>query len=31
MAPNIEDKPAKCKLNIAISTEQSEAIVDKGG
>jgi hypothetical protein len=31
IAPKIDDIPAKCKLNIAKSTEASEAIVLKGG
>jgi hypothetical protein len=31
IAPNIEDIPARCKLNIAKSTEASEAIALKGG
>ena len=31
MAPPIDDIPAKCKLNIAKSTEESEFIADKGG
>ena len=31
IAPKIEDIPAKCKLNIAKSTEPSEAIADNGG
>jgi hypothetical protein len=31
IAPKIEDTPAKCKLNIAKSTEASLAIALKGG
>lgn len=31
IAPNIEEIPAKCELNIAKSTEASEAIALKGG
>jgi hypothetical protein len=31
IAPNKEEIPAKCKLNIAKSTEASAAIVLKGG
>jgi len=29
--PKIEEIPAKCKLKIAKSTEQSEVIADNGG
>jgi hypothetical protein len=31
IAPNIEEIPAKCKLNIAKSTDASEAIELNGG
>jgi len=31
IAPNIEEIPAKCKLNIAKSTEASEATALNGG
>jgi len=31
MAPNKDDRPAKCKLKIAKSTEPSEANALKGG
>jgi hypothetical protein len=31
IAPKIEDIPAKCKLNIAKSTDPSETNADKGG
>jgi len=31
MAPKIEDIPAICRLNIAKSTDASEAIADNGG
>jgi hypothetical protein len=31
IAPKIEDKPAKCKLKIAKSTEPSKAKALKGG
>jgi len=31
IAPKIDEIPAKCKLNIAKSTEASEATVLKGG
>jgi len=31
IAPNNDDKPARCRLNIAKSTEPSEAIALSGG